>query len=326
MFYAFKMFLILELFTELVLFLYLVQMPAPVHGIKITQSDTSANVTWNIETSVSTSSYITQIVIYLNGKEHQTISRRTQFHITGLKPCTQNTVGVQTQDGSLQKSRRVSIRFKTNEAGKRLTHNARLIFNCFQQKTGMHALISRILVSQVYNVTIFRFGTTFWYRYKIASELGNFRRFWVNTPYFTRNLLNEQKVRLVRKSSLTFPRKEGAYRSNHDGERCKNVTCYEIFRDDSCIIIPSKCSKLNCILIVECAKSQTEQFNGEKIRLDLLIPLVISVLCFLLLLGVIVYQRRLIQINIKQPCHKCEASENSERTEEFGMDLIFHLN
>jgi uncharacterized surface anchored protein len=114
-------------------------MPAPVHGIKITQSNTSANVTWNIEMSVSASSYITQIVIYLNGKEHQTISRRTQFHITGLKTCTQYTVGVQTQDGSLQKSRRVNIRFKTNEAGKRLTHNARLILNCFQQKTGcMH--------------------------------------------------------------------------------------------------------------------------------------------------------------------------------------------
>ncbi len=58
----------------------------------------------------------------------------------------------------------------------------------------------------------------------------------------------------------------------------------------------------------------------------LLIPLVVSVLCFLLLLGVIVYQRRFIQINIKQPCHKCEASENGERTEEFGMYLIFHLN
>ena len=90
-------------------------------------------------------------------------------------------------------------------------------------------------------------------------------------------------------------------------------------------LLPSKCSKL-CIFIVECAKSQTEQFNGEKIRLDLLIPLVISVLCFLLSLGVIVYQRRLIRINNKQACHKCEASEMAKRKEKFGMYLISHLN
>ena len=59
--------------------------------------------------------------------------------------------------------------------------------------------------------------------------------------------------------------------------------------------------------------------------MDLLIPLVISVLCFLLSLGVNIYQRRLIQINNRQPCHKYEASEKAERKEEFelGMYSIF---
>ena len=79
-----------------------------------------------------------------------------------------------------------------------------------------------------------------------------------------------------------------------------------------------------CIFIVECVDGRTEQSIGEKIRVDLLIPLVISVLCFLLSLGVILYQRHLIQIN-KQPCHKCEASEKARREEKFGTYLIFHL-
>ncbi len=73
-----------------------------------------------------------------------------------------------------------------------------------------------------------------------------------------------------------------------------------------------------CVFIVECVDGRTEQSNGEKIRMDLLIPLVILVLCFLLSLGVIVYQRRFIQINNKQPCHKCEASEKAKQKEKFG--------
>ncbi len=76
--------------------------------------------------------------------------------------------------------------------------------------------------------------------------------------------------------------------------------------------------------IVECVKSQnSEQSNGEKIRLDLVIPLVVSVLCFLLALGVIIYQRRLIQIKNR---HECEASEKAKRKEKFGTYIIFHLN
>ena len=79
--------------------------------------------------------------------------------------------------------------------------------------------------------------------------------------------------------------------------------------------------------IVECFKSQnSEQSNGENIRMDLLVPLVISVLCLLLLLGVIVYQRRLIQIKNRQQCHKYEAAGKAERKEKFGMYLVFHLN
>ena len=79
--------------------------------------------------------------------------------------------------------------------------------------------------------------------------------------------------------------------------------------------------------IVECVKSQTlEQSNGENVRMDRLIPLITLVLCFLLLLGVIIYQRRLIQIKNRQPCPKGEASGKAKRKEKFGTYLIFHLN
>jgi hypothetical protein len=57
-------------------------------------------------------------------------------------------------------------------------------------------------------------------------------------------------------------------------------------------------------------------------RLDLLIPLVILVLCFLLSLSVIIYQRRFIQNNIPQPDHKYEASEQAKQTMKFGTYLF----
>ena len=44
----------------------------------------------------------------------------------------------------------------------------------------------------------------------------------------------------------------------------------------------------------------TEQSNKEKTRMDLIVPLAILALCFLLSLGVIIYQRRLIQNNNRQ--------------------------
>ena len=82
-----------------------------------------------------------------------------------------------------------------------------------------------------------------------------------------------------------------------------------------------KHSKL-CIFIVECQNS--EQSSGKKILMALgVIPLVILALCFLLSLGVIIYQRRLIQISNKQPCHKYEAPEKARRKEKFGTYLIF---
>jgi hypothetical protein len=45
---------------------------------------------------------------------------------------------------------------------------------------------------------------------------------------------------------------------------------------------------------------KSEQSNEEKTRMDLIIPLAILALCFLLSLGVIIYQRRLIQNNNRQ--------------------------
>ena len=100
------------------LFLYLVQTPAPVYNIKVTSYNYSALVTWRIPTPKD-SSYITKIIIYLNGAEYQNISRGTQIDIKGLKLYTEYTVGIVTEDGSSQRSNKVSKHFgETNEAGK----------------------------------------------------------------------------------------------------------------------------------------------------------------------------------------------------------------
>ena len=97
--------------------LFLVQTPAPVFNIIVSPSQYSANVTWEISTSIQDSSYITQIIIYLNGQVHKTISRGTQIAINGLSPDTFYVVGIQTQDGSSQKSQMVIEPFRTKEKG-----------------------------------------------------------------------------------------------------------------------------------------------------------------------------------------------------------------
>ena len=99
------------------LFPYLVQTPAPVYNIKVTSYKYSARVTWRIPTPKD-SSYITKIIIYLNGTEYQNISRGTQIDIKGLKLYTEYTVGIETEDGSSQRSNKVFKYFEINEAGK----------------------------------------------------------------------------------------------------------------------------------------------------------------------------------------------------------------
>jgi len=75
----------------------------------------------------------------------------------------------------------------------------------------------------------------------------------------------------------------------------------------------------------ECVNFQNlKESNGGQMRLDLLIPLVILVFCFLLSLGVIIYQRRLIRINNRQPCHKYEASEQAHQRTKFGTYLLHY--
>ena len=62
-----------------------------------------------------------------------------------------------------------------------------------------------------------------------------------------------------------------------------------------------------------CNAGTTEQTNVKNIRIDLLIPLVIFVLCFLFALGVIIYQRRLILNNNKQPDHNYETPGQAQQ-------------
>ena len=99
------------------LFLYLVQTPAPVYNIKVASYKHSARVMWTIPTPKD-SSYITKIIIYLNGSEYKNISRGTQINIKGLKLYTWYQVEIEAEDSSSQRSNKVSIYFETNEAGK----------------------------------------------------------------------------------------------------------------------------------------------------------------------------------------------------------------
>ena len=93
------------------------QTPAPVSNIIVLPSSYSAHVTWEISSSTQDSSYITQIIIYLNGKENRIVSRGTEVNINDLSPNTWYTVGIQAQDGSSQTSQTVDKSFRTNEAG-----------------------------------------------------------------------------------------------------------------------------------------------------------------------------------------------------------------
>ncbi len=97
---------------------YLAQTPAPVNNIRITPNKYGVRVTWRIRTAPQDSSYITNLIIYLNGAKYQNISRGTEINIEGLKRYTTYKVEIETQDGSLQKSKKCSQWFTTKKAGK----------------------------------------------------------------------------------------------------------------------------------------------------------------------------------------------------------------
>ena len=109
----------LNLLPNFVAFSYLVQTPAPVYEISITPYERVARVTWRIRTAPEDSSYITKIIIYLNRRKYETISRGTQIVIKKLVPNTRYQVEIETEDGSSQKSKKVSGNLNTKEAGKR---------------------------------------------------------------------------------------------------------------------------------------------------------------------------------------------------------------
>ena len=76
-------------------------------------------MTWRIRTAPEDSSYITKIIIYLNRRKYETISRGTQIDIKKLEPNTSYQVEIETEDGSSQKSGKVSRNLNTKKAGKR---------------------------------------------------------------------------------------------------------------------------------------------------------------------------------------------------------------
>jgi hypothetical protein len=108
---------VFNILLNFVIFLYLAQTPAPVNNLDITPYQYAAQVTWRLPTP-QYSSYITKIIIYLNGAEYQTVSRETtRINIKRFKPNTRYKVDIQTEDIILQKSENVSKSFMTNTAG-----------------------------------------------------------------------------------------------------------------------------------------------------------------------------------------------------------------
>ena len=103
------------------LLIFLAQTPAPVQQTRITQSGTHwASVSWNLPTA-TTSSYVTQlqISVYVNDRYlwRRTISRRTQYNITGLNPNTVYTFKIKTRDVLQWNNELFHETFKTKEAG-----------------------------------------------------------------------------------------------------------------------------------------------------------------------------------------------------------------
>ena len=96
-------------------------MPAPVHELKITRSEARwASVSWKLPTAPPFS-HVTEleISVYRNSYllRRKTISRGTQFIITGLYPNTEYRVGIRTRDVSRWSTKVIYERFKTKEAG-----------------------------------------------------------------------------------------------------------------------------------------------------------------------------------------------------------------
>ncbi|CAB4039984.1 interferon-induced very large GTPase 1-like isoform X2, partial [Paramuricea clavata] len=95
------------------------QTPAPVKNINVSPSDYSARVTWDIPTAPEDSSYITHVRLFLNGRYRKYISRAmygTAFNVLPLKPNTEYTVKMDTEDGSLQRGTPVTTSFTTKQA------------------------------------------------------------------------------------------------------------------------------------------------------------------------------------------------------------------
>jgi hypothetical protein len=104
------------------MFFILVQTPGPVKNINVSPSDYSARMTWEIPTPQD-SSYITHFRFFLNGRYRKYISRAmygTALNILPLKPNTEYTVKMDTEDGSLLivRGTPVTKTFTTKQAGK----------------------------------------------------------------------------------------------------------------------------------------------------------------------------------------------------------------
>ena len=104
--------------SKFLVFFLVAQIPAPVYGIKIEGNLTSCvRVRFEMNTTASESSYITYLIVYLNNDTIKNISARQRrfFFIHRLEPLTEYELGIETQDGSWQKSTKVTQNFTLKE-------------------------------------------------------------------------------------------------------------------------------------------------------------------------------------------------------------------
>ena len=290
-----------------------VQTPAPVSNINVSPSNYSAYVTWQISTSTKDSSYITKIIIYLNSKEHKNISRGTQVTIDGLLPYTSYTVGIETQDGSSQKSNIVIETFKTSKA-EPANPVAISYFSLNVSIAKQEFFIKEVMIIV-----------------QIASktptpvediQTNDLKPFQANTQdlyitaYFKADVL---PLKFVIGDGKEYKFENERYINHPLKQNSSYIVFLRFFETKDSYYSTEWSSSVETMMkpLVKCPDSEknAKQSNREEIRIDFIIPLVILVFCFLLSLGVIIYQRRLIQSYNGQKCRK--ASERAQQMTKF---------
>ncbi|XP_028413353.1 uncharacterized protein LOC114536224 [Dendronephthya gigantea] len=293
-----------------------VQSPAPVYDFQVVSTYNSAELTWKIRTEPKDSSYITHYNISIDQKHSQRISRETygtKFTISFLQPSTTYSVQINTEDSSGQKSEKVYKNFTTKEP-----EPANPIASSHYTMT-LHIPKPDESIKEVMIIVQNSKSGPVSSKIIKTSDLTKYRS---NTqdPYITGYLkadvlpltfvIGDGKI--YGSENENYPNKPLTANSNYFVflRFFKSQNSYYSTEWSDSISTMAKPSDENVI-----NRRQSETSREDKFRMDLLIPLFALAFCLLVALGVIVYQRRLLQ---KQ---KKLADRDRPRSEGAGQEI-----